>query len=489
MSQPEHYQTAPEDRISFGQRLIYGLGGLINNLLAAASGSMMIVLNLGLGMDPKLVGYLGSIPRLTDALTDPIMGFVSDNTKSRWGRRRPYIFIGAILAGLMFILLWQLPRGQSETFYFVYFLVLSILFYMAYTIFATPWVALGYELTPDYHERTRLMGTQNFLSQIAYVVSPWFLKIMTMDRFSDQLEGAKYLAIVVAIVTIAIGILPAIFLRERFKSIAEKEAGQEKKRSKNDVIRKNIIEFFKGFKLTLKSKPFLKLCLATFLVFNGFILIAAFQSYVIIYYVFGGDQSVGAEYIGYSGTVGGISTFIVIPIVAWVGTKIGKRKAFYFATGLGMLGYALKWVCYNPSIPWLVVLPAPLMAFSLGGLFTLMPSMVADVVDLDELKSHERREGMYGSIFWWVVKLGMSAALLGSGHLLNATGFDVALEGNQTESALFFMRIFDVFVPVVTSAIAIWAIATFPITEKKAHEIRIELERRRGKANEIATQE
>lgn len=490
MSETKTYQTAPEDRISLGQRLIYGLGGLINNLLAAASGGMMIVLNLGLGMDPAWVGLLGSIPRLTDALTDPIMGFISDNTKSRWGRRRPYIFVGAIAAGIIFALLWQLPKGQSDTFYFVYFLIGSILFYAAYTVFATPWVALGYELTPDYHERTRLMGTQNFISQLAYVVSPWFLWIMTYKGFfKDQVDGAAGLAIIIALVTIGIGILPAIFLKERLKNIAETEIDKHLvKEGRKKAITRNIVNFFKGFGTTIKSKPFLKLGLATFLVFNGFILVSSFQFYVIIYYVTGGDQNLGAEYAGYAGTVGAAATFIVIPIVTWIGTKVGKRKAFFFSTGLAIIGYALKWVCYNPDYPILVVLPAPLLAFSLGGLFTLMPSMMADVVDHDELETHERREGMYGSIFWWVVKLGMSVALLGSGYLLNATGFDVALEGHQGASTIFWMRIFDMGVPIITSMIAIWAIATFPITEQKAREVREKLERRRGKASDVATQ-
>lgn len=479
MNPPTLYETAPEDRISFVQRLIYGLGGLINNLLAAASGGMMIVLNLGLGMNPALVGLLGSLPRLTDALTDPVMGFISDNTQSRWGRRRPYIFIGAIAAGVIFALLWQLPRGQSETFYFVFFLIGSILFYMGYTIFATPWVALGYELTPDYHERTRLMGTQNFLSQLAYVVSPWFLWIMTYENwFKDQVEGAAVLAIIIGVVTIGIGILPAIFLKERFKKIAQSE------KKKSVSLKNNLVNFFKGFATTVKSGPFLKLGLATFLVFNGFILVSSFQFYVIIYYVAGGNQNLGAEYAGWAGTVGAVSTFVVITIVTWLGTKIGKRRAFFVATVVAMLGYALKWVCYNPNYPWLVIIPAPLLAFSLGGLFTLMPSMMADVVDYDELKTHERREGMYGSIFWWVVKLGMSAALAGGGFLLNATGFDVALEGNQADSTIFFMRLFDAGVPIVTSAIAIWAVAVYPITEQKAREVREELERRRGKAVE-----
>ena len=109
-----HYATAPEDRIPLPQKLIYGLGGFTNNLLAAASGGMLIVLNLGLGMSPWLVGLLGALPRLTDAFTDPLMGYISDHTRSKWGRRRPYIFVGAISAGLMFALLWQLPEVEAR---------------------------------------------------------------------------------------------------------------------------------------------------------------------------------------------------------------------------------------------------------------------------------------------------------------------------------------------------------------------------------------
>jgi GPH family glycoside/pentoside/hexuronide:cation symporter len=120
------------------------------------------------------------------------------------------------------------------------------------------------------------------------------------------------------------------------------------------------------------------------------------------------------------------------------------------------------------------------MAFGLGGLFTLMPAMIADVVDADELNTYERREGMYGSIFWWVVKLGMAAALAGGGYLLNATGFDVALEGNQSEQTITLMRAFDAFVPALASAIAIWIIASFSITEETAYEVRLKLEERRG---------
>ena len=475
--EPAHYETAAKDRIPFLQKILYGVGAFVNNLLAAAIGGMTIVLNLGLGMNPALVGLLGAIPRLTDAITDPLMGYISDNTRSRWGRRRPYIFAGAIAVGIIYIALWQLPVGRSESFYFWYFLSGSFLFYLAYTIFATPWVALGYELTPDFHERTRLMGVQNFIGQLAYVISPWFLWIMTnQDWFSDQVQGAAGLAIVIGVAAAALGILPAIFLKERFVDTAALAGTVPAVRTLAGELR----SFGKGMKATVSSMSFLKLCLATFLVFNGFILVSSFQFYVIIYYVFGGDQARGAEYAGYAGTVGALSTFLVIIFITWLGTRIGKRQAFFVSTGVSMVGYAMKWFTYNPDHPWMVLLPAPFLAFGLGGLFTLMGSMIADVVDEDELQTHERREGMFGSIYWWVVKLGMAAALAGGGILLNVTGFDVALGGDQGARTLMLMRFFDAFIPVLTSAVAIWAVWSYPITEGTAHEIRMKLEARRG---------
>jgi len=480
MARMEHHATAPADRIPVHQKVIYGLGAFVNNLLAAASGGMMIVLNLGLGMNPALVGLLGALPRLWDAMTDPVMGYISDNTRTRWGRRRPYIFVGAITAGLTFALLWHLPEGRSESFYFWYFLIGSIIFYLAYTVFATPWVALGYELTPDYHERTRLMGVQNFMGQLAYVVAPWFLLFMQNEKiFDDMVDGAAGLAVIVAIVVAIVGVMPAVFLRERFQAAAAPEAGEAA--TVGSAVLRNLAGFFRGFGVTIRSRPFLKLCLATFLVFNGFMMVSSFQFYVIIYYVFGGDTVRGAEFAGWAGTVQSIATFGVIALVTVLGTRLGKKRTFYVAIGVSMLGYALKWFCYNPEIPWLVILPAPLLAFGLGGLFTILPSMIADVVDLDELQTHERREGMYGSIFWWVVKLGMAAALAAGGYLLNATGFDVALAGNQSAQTITLMRLFDAFLPFVASGVAIWAIATFSITEERAHEVRLQLEARRGK--------
>ena len=438
---------------------------------------MMIVLNLAYGMNPALVSLLGSIPRLTDALTDPLMGYISDNTRTRWGRRRPYIFVGAIAASLIFIVLWQIPSGIGQGALFIYFLVISLIFFLAYTVFATPWVALGYELTPDYHERVRLMGVQNFIGQLAYVIAPWFLVFMTLPMFDGMADGASWLSVVVAVGCIVTGIVPALALRERFADLPSLTADAMSLLARAEY---EIKHFVHGFKATIVNKDFLRLAGATFLVFNGFQLIASFQTYVMIFYLYGGESEAAGPLIGWFGTLGSISTFAVIVLVTFLSPKIGKRSTFFVCIAISTIGYASKWFLYSIEYPYLILVAAPLISFGLGSLFTLMGSMIADVCDVDELKTQERREGMYGSVFWWVVKLGMALAIALSGFLLNMTGFDVELGGAQPERALFLMRLFDVLVPIASSIGAILLIHAYTITETKAYDVRIQLENRRG---------
>ena len=474
MNKPAHYETRPGDRISFLQKIAYGSGAITNNILGAALGYMSIVLNIGFGLNPAVIGLLLAIPRLTDALIDPVMGFISDNTVSRFGRRRPYIFCGAILVGIVFALMWQLPRGCSNAFYFWAFLSGSLLFYLAYTVFAAPWVAFGYEMTSDYHERTRVQGVSNFMGQIGFFIVPWLYAIMENDRwFKDSIQGARTLAIILGVLVATLGILPAIFCKERLNG--PRVAVREKKSPGRFML-----EFIKTFVTIIKYRPFLKLCAATFFLFNGIMLVGSFGSYINIFYVCGGDKDMGAKYMGLFGTLSSITIFLVIPFVAFISKKIGKKKTFIIATSITMVGSLLKWPCYNPTHPILVLLPAPLISFGMGALFMLMGSMIADVCDLDELETGHRREGMFGAIFWWVVKLGMALAFAISGGLLNATGFDVNLNGAQSEKTFFLMRLFDVLIPAATSLLAVLAIATFSITEEKAHGIRLALEQRRG---------
>jgi len=455
------------------------VGMLVNNLQAAALPAMVVILNLGLGMNPVLVGLIAAIPRAFDAISDPMVGYISDNTRTRWGRRRPYILMGAILSGLVFALMWQLPAGHSESFYFWVFLGASILFFLAYTLYAAPFVAFGYEMTADYHERTRLHTFANTVGQLVWLGVPWFYAIMANENlFRDTVHGARALAIVVGVAVAVLGVVPAIVCRERHTPFPA-DGGKQ-------GVLANTIEFLKGIGITFKCKPFLKICAATFLVFNGYQLGISFSLYVMIYYVFGGDDSQAGELLGWFGTLTAAATLVVIPLTGWLATRIGKRRTFLITVSVSLVGYALKWFGYNPDHPYWLLYAAPFVAFGVGSLFTLMGSMIADVCDYDELNTRQRREGVFGAIYWWMVKIGMALAGLLTGVMLNASGFAVELEA-QPETALFLLRVFDVGVPLVTSALAIFIMFTYQISERKAYEIRAELELRRGKLGSDAT--
>ena len=475
--QPKHHVTALKDRIPFFQKAIYSIGAFANTAQAAFIAQMVIVLNLGLGVNPALVGLVGAIPRIIDAISDPITGYISDNMRTRWGRRRPLIFFGAITGGICYALMFQLYKGHSELFYVLYFGIIQVLYFIGFTCFSIPWIALGYEMTPDYHERTRLQGASNLVGQLPWLIAPWCWAIMhNRAWFPDIVYGGRVLAIIIGTIIVVFGILPAIFNKEHFHNLPKPDIKGISNKMKN---------FFGGGFITLKCKPFRKLCIFTLLIFGGFMCASAFTVYVVFFYVFGNapvlDQAYarGGLLLGCFGTFSAICTMGAIYVTIWLSRKLGKRKTFFVTIPLSIIGYALKWIGYNPQHPYLLLIAAPFMAFGLGSLFTLVNSMVADVCDFDELTTGARREGMFGAIYWWMVKVGVAISSVISGLLLNLSGFNVALGLEQSTQALLYMRLYDIGIPIVTSIAAIFVIKTFSITEDKAYEIRAQVERLR----------
>jgi len=452
-------------KIPFAQKLAYSVGMLANNLQAAALPAMVVILNLGLKIDPVLVGILGLVPRLFDAASDPIIGYLSDNTKSRWGRRRPFIFSGAILAGIIFAAMWQVPAGYSENFYFYAFLVAFVLYFVTYTTYSTPFVALGFEMTADYHERTRLQAFANMLGQLAWVGVPWFYALMASKLFTDKIHGARVLALWVGGAICVLGVIPALFCREK------------QPQASSGATPINFANLLDNIILASKCRPFLKLCLATFLVFNGYQLGASFTLYVLIYHVFNGNDELAGQLFGWFGTATAICTLGVIPLAAWISTKVGKRETFLITITLSCIGYALKWFSYSAANPYWLLAACPFVSFGIGSLFTLMASMVADVCDYDELETGKRREGMLGAIYWWMVKLGIAMSGFFFGVLLKESGFDVNY-ATQSELALWRLRVFDVGIPLVSSAFALAIMKNYSLPEEKVVEIRQMLEER-----------
>ena len=477
----EKHKIAPKDVVPLGQKFAFGAGNLTNQLLPAALGVFMFFLVVGFGMSPYKAGILAAIPRFLDAILDPIMGYISDNTRSRWGRRRPYIFGGAIVVGISFMLMWQLkvpvPGNNYETFNFMYFLLMSVVFYLGYTVFAAPLIGLGYEMTPDYNERTRLMAISQIMGQVAWMIAPWFWFLISRpELFPDAPTGVRNLSIWVGAICLVMGVLPAFFCKE----IDQAHLTGQSKLSFKDIV-SNVKDFFRDVKQTINNKPFLRLCGATFLVFNGYQIVASFSFYIVIFYLFNGNQMAAGQWPAWFGTVSALLTAVlVIPIITFMSTKIGKKNAFIVSTLISIVGYALKWWGFSPGNPWLMFLPLPLMSFGIGGLFTLMMSMTADVCDYDELKNGmPRKEALFGAVYWWMVKLGMSLAMFLSGVILSSIGFDGNIQV-QSAHTITMLRLADIIVPSLAGIIAIWVMWNYDITEKRSREIRNTLVERRG---------
>jgi GPH family glycoside/pentoside/hexuronide:cation symporter len=483
MSKGTAHITAPEDVVPLGQMLAFGAGGLSNQLFNAALAVFLAVLVVGIKMDPILAGVVAAAPRILDAITDPFMGFITDNTKSRWGRRKPFIFIGAIASGVFYALMWQLYPEDSEAVTFWYCLTMSFGFYISFTVLSVPLFALGYEMTPDYHERTKLMAVSQWIGQLAWVIAPTFwIIIMGNDFYPSADVGMRHFSMIVALFCTLLAILPALFCKE-----PPLPPGTELVDLSLSSIKANSKIFITAFFDTLKCGPFILLCVSTFLVYNGYMVITSFQYILNVHLMFGGDVEAAGYYPTLYGMIGALSTcFFVIPVVAYMAKKLGKKQTFVIAMSIAVIGYLLKWVGWNADYPWMQFLPLPLTSFGIGGLFTLMLSMTADVCALDRLQSGQQREGMFSAVYWWFVKVGFGLAALISGFVLSSAGFDGDL-ASQSAQTLAQLRIADAVIPAFTTLIAIFVMFKYDLDEERSHDIRRQIDERDKLATEKST--
>ena len=467
-------KSMPNKGVSMGQKIAFGFGMLANQMFPAALGVFIIVLVQDLGFAALLWGIIQFVPRIFDAITDPIMGFISDNTKSKWGRRRQYVLIGAIIMGLAYVAMWQLYKDDGVVYNFIYFLSWSLVFYLGLTIFSVPYVAMGYEISEDFHERTEIMAVAQFIGQWAWVIAPLFWVILYDQSWfpegADQ--GVRDLSIWVAIPCTIFALIPAIFLKG--KSTLDRDDFLPI--SAPYVIRSIKGIFTSAFE-AFKIKQFRQIAGATFLIFNSFNVIAAYTFLIIVHYLFNSDPASAGNWPAMHGSVGAlVTTFLVIPIITRMSKVMGKKKAFIVSQLISIIGYVLFWFLFVPGKPYLFLFALPFHSFGIGSLFTIMMSMTADVCDLDELQTGKRREGVLGAVYWWMVKLGFGIAALLGGFILSVVGFDTE---NVTESAVTGMRMFYTLLPIAGVIGAILMMKSYDITEEKAQEIKAKLEERK----------
>jgi GPH family glycoside/pentoside/hexuronide:cation symporter len=233
--------------------------------------------------------------------------------------------------------------------------------------------------------------------------------------FENADTATRTLSVWVGLFCMVMAMIPAIFIKG--KSTKDDE-------SLIPLSLKNIGGGFKeilnGFKDAFVIVPFRKLCIATFFIFNAFNTVASFSFFIIVYHLFNGNTQAAGIWPTLFGCVGAlVTTFAVIPTVAWMSKAMGKKNAFMLSQGISIIGYVLFWFLFVPGKPYMFMFALPFFSFGIGSLFTLMMSMTADVCDLDELNTGKRREGIFGAIYWWMVKLGFAIAGLLSGIIMS----------------------------------------------------------------------
>jgi GPH family glycoside/pentoside/hexuronide:cation symporter len=464
----EYHNTKAEDRVPLGQKLAVGAGGFpIQNGGLVVQYMAQPIFQIFLGLNPALFGLAMTIPRIWDAFTDPVMGRISDRTQSRYGRRRPYVFVGALAVALTFLTIWMVPQSMGDTGTFLWLTIGSVLFFTAFTVFSVPFNALVYEQTPDYHERTRLMFYLALFYNIGNLCVNWYVPATNWSGFENPLVGARWVALGLALVVfMGMGILPAIFGKERFYDVAQKENKD--------------IGFLKAIGQAASSKPMMGLVGIVFaLNFCGTIA-GSIAMYIVIYYVKSGDVAGGLVLNAMNGTGFAIVGFVGIFVLRWLALKYGKRQAMFFVLGLTTLGGISKWFIFTPEYPHMLLLDAVLNGPVWVSLGVIVPSMIADLCDWDELKFGERREGIISSVFSWITKFGTSFTFLVSGIALHFSGFDEALGANQPEGTITELRLFFVGASVLAPILAIFCLKLYTISEDSAYGIRNELEARRG---------
>lgn len=465
--------SASTSRVPMSQKVGYGLGAFVDMWGHWLYPSLAFhVFNVFLGMSPGLISTVQMIKVFIDAAADAIFGWISDNTRTRFGRRRPFILIGGVLAGIGLPMMFAVGRGWSDGEYFAFMIISTVIYVPIMSCFNMPWSSLGSEMTPDYHERTSVMSIRNAIQKAPELAMFFAAQFTTLSYFNDasgkpdMLRGAQtYCAILGGLMVIA-SIAVFALVRERYY---EKIVRTQQER----------IPLADTLGRTLRCKPFRQVVAMMLAYGIGTAMVAALGYYATVYYVCGGNVALATQWNTKMGLAGMVFGFAGIPFFTQLAHRYGKRAAMATVLVLAIAAFIGDWWLYDPQRPALQLLACGFVAFTGAGFWILYGSTIADVVDYDELETGQRREGSFSACQSWISKVGIALGVGASGWILQFTGFDSKLSV-QTDHAIFMIRILLSGIPVIGLVIALVAILRFPLTETRMNEIRAQLEARRG---------
>ena len=394
---------------------------------------------LGLGL--ALVGTTFALVRVLDVLTDPLIGYLSDHTRGRFGRRKPWILAGALISALAIWKLYMPPEIVDG----VYLLTWSFVIWTAWTLIAIPYYAWGAELSESYHERTRIASVRTaagILGTLAALALPtilWGLSgVEPTPRETVAIVGMA------AIILVLVTTLTCLF------GVSE---GTPKDRGR--------VEFLKGLRLMARNRPFLRLMLGFML--NGIAVNLPGPLYVLfMVHVIGVDMAGTAILLFfYLGSLIGVGLWNLLS------RRVGKLRAWLAGMCLMILVNPIYLTLGPGDIEWVIMIL--LVGGIGGGAWTALPAaMKADVIDLDRLESGEDRTAQYFSVWSFAEKLIPALTIGLTYNLLDLAGFNAA--GGNSSEQLWVLKLLFGGLPAVFWLAAVFVMLGYPITENRQRE-------------------
>lgn len=384
---------------------------------------------------PALVSLLFGAAKAWDGISGPLIGSWSDRSRFRMGRRRPFLFAALPLLAFGFVMLWMVPESLGQRALIVWIAVALFIFFGAFDLYTLPHLALGAELSPDSHQRTRLFGVRAASFTIGIMLA--FGGIQYAMNAPDPRGAAAAIAVPAALVAAALLALTPLLLREPERP--ERSGGTG---------------FWAGFRDVLATSASRRLLAVQFIESAGVGAVGTMAPYVAEYLLR------RPEVVGMLPAAYVISGVVAIPLWVRVSRSFGKRETWVAAMALAALAFGGIWVVEEGDFALLMVLLVVAGA-AMGCGNVLGAAILADVIDDDERRTGERKEGVYSAAMLLALKVGTALALAASGPIMTVSGF--APNTEQTEASLLGLRILFAGMPCVGFLVGAWIFRGFRI--------------------------